>query len=56
MATGELTQIRLVHSSDSGLDQTALRAVSNMPRWYPAHREGMAVSCLYELPITFRFD
>ncbi|WP_461055796.1 TonB family protein [Spirosoma arcticum] len=24
MATGELTQIRLVHSSDSGLDQTAL--------------------------------
>ena len=56
MATGQLTQLRVVQSGGALIDQAALRVVAGMPRWYPAHQDGAAVSCLYELPIMFRFD
>ena len=56
MATGQLTQLQVVQSGGALIDQAALRVVAGMPRWYPAHRDGTAVSCLYELPITFRLD
>ncbi len=56
MPSGELTEIQVVQSSEPLLDQGAVRAVSLMPRWYPAHREGVAVSSLFILPVTFRID
>lgn len=56
MATGQLTQLQVVQSGGALIDEAALRVVAGMPRWYPAHRDGAAVSCLYELPITFRLD
>lgn len=55
-AMGELTQFWVVQSGGTLIDQAALGVVAGMPRWYPAHRNGTAVSCLYELPITFRLD
>ncbi|HLL95526.1 MAG TPA: energy transducer TonB [Spirosoma sp.] len=55
-AMGQLTQLQVVQSGGTLIDQAALRVVAGMPRWYPAHRDGAAVSCLYELPITFRLD
>ncbi|GAB3641228.1 energy transducer TonB [Spirosoma arcticum] len=55
-ASGDLTDIEVVQSHGAVLDGAAVKAVALMPRWYPAHRSGMAVSSLVELPITFRLD
>ncbi|WP_425291163.1 energy transducer TonB [Spirosoma linguale] len=54
MPTGHLTEIKVVRSTESMLNKVAMQAVAQMPRWYPAHRSGVAVSSLYVLPITFR--
>ncbi len=56
MPSGDLTEIRVVQSSEPLLDQAAVQAVIRMPKWYPAHREGVAVSSLIVLPVTFRFN
>lgn len=53
---GHLTDIQVVKSRGSVLDRAAVNVVKTMPRWNPAHRAGMAVSRLVELPITFRLD
>lgn len=55
-ASGYLTNIEVVKSRGLLLDSAAVKAVVLMPRWYPAHRSGVAVSSLVELPITFRLD
>jgi TonB family protein len=55
-SSGELTEIRIVQSFEPLLNQAIVRAVALMPRWYPAHRAGMAVSSLFALPVTFRID
>ncbi|MBO0935574.1 energy transducer TonB [Fibrella sp. HMF5335] len=54
--TGFLTNIRVVKSQGPLLDKAALRAVVQMPRWYPAHQAGMAVSCPMSLAIRFEGD
>lgn len=54
--SGHLTDIQVVKSYGPLLDGAAIMVVTKMPRWYPAHRAGMAVSRLVELPITFRLD
>ncbi|MGF7218244.1 TonB family protein [Spirosoma lacussanchae] len=51
---GHLTDLKVVKSRGSLLDSAALKAVAQMPRWYPAHRSGIAVSSVYVLPVTFR--
>ncbi|GAB3221584.1 energy transducer TonB [Spirosoma arcticum] len=56
LPNGQLNEVRVVRSHGPLLDQAALRAVALMPRWYPAHRAGMAVSHLVELLVTFRLD
>ena len=56
LASGELTNVRVVQSREPLLNRAAVLAVSNMPHWYPAHRAGTAVSCPVELAITFRLD
>ena len=56
MSSGELTEIRIVQSFEPLLNQAILRAVALMPRWYPAHRAGVAVASLFALPVTFRID
>ncbi len=53
-STGHLTDLKVVKSRGSLLDSAALEAVALMPRWYPAHRSGIAVSSVYVLPVTFR--
>ena len=55
-ASGDLTDIEVVQSCGKLLDVAAVRTVALMPRWYPAHRSGVAVSSLVELPVTFRLD
>lgn len=53
LPNGQLAELRIVQSGGAVLDRAVLSAVSVMPRWYPAHRAGVAVSSLYILPIRF---
>ncbi|MBC7892164.1 MAG: energy transducer TonB, partial [Sphingobacteriaceae bacterium] len=54
--SGHLTEFRIVRSRGPLLDRAALEAATRLPRWYPAHRGGVAVASLVILPITFRLD
>ena len=56
MSTGQLVGFRVVRSRGHMLDTAALKALAQMPRWYPAHRSGVAVSSMYILPISFRLN
>lgn len=56
LPSGQLINIQVVESRGPLLDQAATQAVTYMPRWYPAHRGGVAVSHLVELLVTFRLD
>jgi TonB family protein len=56
LPSGQLINIQVVESRGPLLDQAATQAVALMPRWYPAHRAGVAVSHRVELAITFRLD
>ena len=56
LPNGSLNEVRVVRSHGPLLDQAALEAVAQMPRWYPAHRAGVAISHLVELLVTFRLD
>lgn len=56
LPNGSLADLQVVQSHGALLDQAAIRAVTYMPRWYPAHRAGMAVTSPVELPITFRLN
>ncbi|MCM1336177.1 MAG: energy transducer TonB [Candidatus Amulumruptor caecigallinarius] len=51
---GAVSDIRVVRSVEQTLDREAVRIISRMPRWSPAHVEGEAVSVTYFLPIPFR--
>ncbi|MBC8155247.1 MAG: energy transducer TonB [Bacteroidetes bacterium] len=53
MPNGQLTELRIVQSHEPLLDYSVLKAVAFMPRWFPAHRAGVAVSSLYILPVRF---
>lgn len=53
LADGHLSELQIVESGGPVLDRAVLAAVSVMPRWYPAHRAGVAVSSLYLLPVRF---
>lgn len=54
--SGHLTEFRIVRSRGLLLDRAALEVATRMPRWFPAHRGGVAVASLVVLPITFRLD
>lgn len=54
--SGHLAEFRIVRSRGLLLDRAALEVATRMPRWYPAHRGGVAVASLVVLPITFRLD
>lgn len=56
LPNGRRSEVRVVRSRGPLLDRAAIRAVALMPRWYPAHRAGVAVSHLVELLVTFRLD
>jgi periplasmic protein TonB len=52
--TGYLTDLQVVESAGLLLNQAAIKAVVNMPRWFPAHRHGEAVARTVIMPITFQ--
>lgn len=55
-STGYLTDIQVVESGGEVLNRSALRAIAQMPRWFPGHRNGEAIARSVVMPITFRME
>ncbi|TAE33528.1 MAG: M56 family peptidase [Cytophagales bacterium] len=55
--TGDIRNIRLQKGYIGfGLDEEAIRVVSQMPRWNPGRQNGLPVDVTYILPIEFSID
>ena len=50
---GSLSNIKIVRSIDSVLDEEAIRVVKSMPRWIPGKQNGKEVRVKYNLPVSF---
>lgn len=53
---GSVTDVKVIRGVGKGLDEEALRAVQNMPKWIPGKQKGKKVSVQYTLPIVFKLD
>ena len=51
---GSLSNIKIVRSIDSVLDEEAIRVVKSMPRWIPGKQNGKEVRVKYNLPVSFK--
>ncbi|GHT38385.1 hypothetical protein FACS189435_4700 [Bacteroidia bacterium] len=51
---GSLSDIEVIRSLDSNLDNEAVRVVKAMPKWIPGKQGGVNVAVKYILPVTFR--
>ena len=52
--TGEVTDVTILKSLTTEIDEEAIRVVSGMPNWTPGKQGGKEVSVYYTLPIRFR--
>lgn len=50
---GRISDITLVKSLDSQLDNLAMRVVRMMPRWKPGQRKGKPTKVKFTMPVTF---
>ena len=50
---GVITDAKVVQKVDSRLEEEALYAIRNMPKWIPARMKGKAVSSRYTIPVRF---
>src|SRR5262249_34393548 len=50
---GEIENVRVAQGIGYGLDEEAVRIVSNMPKWYPALLNGKPVKSKASIPISF---
>ena len=53
-AQGEVTDLKIVKSLGSGLDEETLRAIAKLPKFIPGKQNGRAVSVQYTVPISFK--
>jgi TonB family protein len=55
---GRITKVKLVNPEKlgDGLDEEAVRVVSNMPHWKPATLNGRGIKTQLELPISFMVE
>lgn len=51
---GKAEEIRIVHAVSPGIDQEAIRLISEMPAWKPAHVNGKPVISRVNIPVTFK--
>jgi protein TonB len=52
--SGNLSNIKVLHSVYPDLDNEAIRVVRGSPKWIPAIRDGKSVRSSFTLPISFR--
>ncbi len=50
---GSVSNVEIVRSVDTDLDQEALRVVGQMPKWKPGKQDGRTVRVKFHLPIKF---
>ena len=50
---GIITDAKVVHKVDPRLEEEALYAIRNMPKWIPAKMKGKDVSSRYTIPVLF---
>jgi TonB family protein len=53
---GSIANVRVEKSTDTSLDQEAIRVVTGMPKWNPGKQKGETVRVHYVLPVTFRLQ
>lgn len=51
---GRVTELEVLESIHTDLDEEALRAVSNLPAFVPGSQQGRSVAVAYRIPVTFR--
>lgn len=51
--TGEIVKIKVLQGKGAGLDEEAIRVLSQMPQWSPGMLCGKPVNVLYNCPIRF---
>ena len=50
---GSIDDVKIIRSTDSLLDEEAIRVVKNMPKWIPGQTRGKDVNSSITLPVTF---
>jgi TonB family protein len=50
---GNITDTKILRSTDKSLTKEALKIIHSMPKWAPGIQEGESVSVSYALPISF---
>lgn len=53
---GSISNINIIKSVDSSIDNEAIRIIKSMPLWIPGKNKGEAVRVKYSLPIIFRLS
>ena len=51
---GSITNVKIVKSVESSLDNEAVRVLMSMPKWIPGKQSGQDVRVRYTVPVTFR--
>lgn len=50
---GSLSDIKVLRGLGSGLDEEAVKALANSPKWKPGIKDGRAVNVAFTVPISF---
>ena len=56
MEDGSVADATVVKGMGPAFDQVAVEAISNMPNWTPAEKDGKAIKTELKLPIQFKLD
>jgi TonB family protein len=55
--TGDIKEVKIRKSSGNDLlDAEAVRVITEMPKWSPAHLDGELVESTFSIPISFKLD
>lgn len=55
-ADGSISNAQVLRGIGGGLDDVALKAISNMPAWKPGKQEGKEVPVRFNIPVKFKLD
>lgn len=53
---GKINNIKIVKSLGYGLDEEAISVLEKYPEWIPGEQRGIAVRCMYSLPLTLDYS
>ncbi|NNT70656.1 energy transducer TonB [Flavobacterium sp. IMCC34852] len=53
---GKISDIKIIRGLGYGLDEEAIRVLEEYPEWFPGEQRGVAVRCMYSLPIALDYS